>query len=427
MIKTNLTNTVVNIPLDAYKHDVKYVHGLIKNKTGEGSDFLGWSTWPQDYDKEEFARIKKVAEEIKNNYNILVVVGIGGSYLGARCAIEALNGVFSKNGIEIIFMGNTLSSNYIYQVLDYLKDKKFAINVISKSGTTTEPAVSFRLLKALLISQVGEEKANKAIFATTDKEKGALRQEANEKGYETFTIPSNIGGRFSVLTAVGLLPIAVAGCDIDALMKGAYDAMIEYDNDDLESNECYRYSIARHYLHKSEGKDVEMFVTYDPNYTQLCEWLKQLYGESEGKDGKALLPSSVTFSTDLHSLGQYIQQGKPLMFETIINVQKANYDVVVNHDEANLDGLNYLEGKEVSFINSKAMEGTLQAHVEDGKIPNLIIDVPVMDAYHLGKLFFFFEKACAVSAYLLGVNPFNQPGVEIYKRRMFHLLGKPGF
>jgi glucose-6-phosphate isomerase len=427
MIKTNLENTVVNIPLDAYRQDVKVIHEMLKNGTGLGSDFLGWSTWPKDYDKEEFERIKKTAKEIRDNYEVLVVVGIGGSYLGARCAIEALNGIFDKSNTEVIYMGNTLSSNYIYQVLEYLKEKKFAINVISKSGTTTEPAVSFRLLKALLVSQIGEEAANKAIFATTDKEKGALRQEANEKGYESFVIPSNIGGRFSVLTAVGLLPIAVAGCDIDAMMQGAYDAMIKFDNDDVTTNECYKYAAARHYLHKTENKAVEMYVTYDPNYTSLCEWLKQLYGESEGKDGKALLPSAVTFSTDLHSLGQYIQEGTPLMFETIINVNKAAYDVVVNYDEANLDGLNYLVGKEVSFINSKAMEGTLQAHVVDGKIPNIIIEVPVMDAYHLGALFFFFEKACGIAAYLLGVNPFNQPGVEIYKKRMFHLLGKPGY
>ena len=427
MIKTNLANTVVNVPIDAYRQDIKVLNEMIKNRTGAGSDFLGWSTWPKDYDKEEFERIKKAAKEIRDNYEVLVVVGIGGSYLGARCAIEALNGLFAKNKVEVIYMGNTLSSNYIYQVLEYLKGKKFAINVISKSGTTTEPAVSFRLLKALLISQIGEEAANKAIFATTDKEKGALRQEANEKGYETFTIPGNIGGRFSVLTAVGLLPIAVAGCDIDALMKGASDAMDLYDNPNIEENECYKYAVARHYLHKSEGKAVEMYVTYDPNYTNFCEWLKQLYGESEGKEGKALLPSAVTFSTDLHSLGQFIQEGTPLLFETVIFVKKAAYDVTVGHDEANLDGLNYLEGKEVSFINSKAMEGTLAAHVEDGKIPNIYIEVARMDEYHLGALFFFFEKACAMSAYLLGVNPFNQPGVEVYKKRMFQLLGKPGY
>ena len=427
MIKTNLTNSVVNIPLDAYKQDVRTVHNMIKDRTGAGSDFLGWSTWPKDYDKEEFARIKKAAKEIQENYEVLVVIGIGGSYLGARCAIEALNGLFPTNKTQVIFMGNTLSSNYIYQVLQYLKGKKFAINVISKSGTTTEPAVSFRLLKELLISQVGEEAANKAIYATTDPCKGALRQEANEKGYESFSIPGNIGGRFSVLTAVGLLPIAVAGCDIDAMMQGAYDAMVKYDNDDVTTNECYKYACARHYLHKTENKAVEMYVTYDPGLTQLCEWLKQLYGESEGKEGKALLPNSVTFSTDLHSLGQYIQEGTPLMFETIVNVTNPNYDVEVNSDEANLDGLNYLVGKKVSYINSKAMEGTLAAHVEEGKIPNLIIEVPTMDAYHLGALFFFFEKACAMSAYLLGVNPFNQPGVEVYKKRMFKLLGKPGY
>lgn len=427
MIKTNLSNTVVNIPLDAYKQDVKAINETIKNGTGAGSDFLGWTTWPKNYDKEEFLRIKKAAKTIIDNYEVLVVVGIGGSYLGARCAIEALNGLFPKNKVEIIYMGNTLSSNYIYQVLEYLKDKKFAINVISKSGTTTEPAVSFRLLKELLISQVGEENANKAIFATTDKNKGALRQEADEKGYESFVITDDIGGRFSVLTPVGLLPIAVAGCDIDLLMKGAEDAMNLYDNPEIEENECFKYAVARHYLHKSEGKAVEMFVSYDPSYANLSEWLKQLFGESEGKDGKALLPCSVNFSTDLHSLGQFIQEGTPLLFETLINVKNPNYDVQLGSDEANLDGLNYLAGKNVSFINSKAMEGTLAAHVIDGKIPNILIEVEKMDEYHLGALFFFFEKACAVSAYLLGVNPFNQPGVEIYKKRMFQLLGKPGY
>ena len=425
MIKVNLTNTVENIPLKAYEHDVKVIDKMIKEKTGLGNDFLGWTTWPKDYDKEEFARILKAAKEIQDNYDVLVVAGIGGSYLGARCAIEALNGLFPTNKTQIIYVGNTLSSNYVAQVLNYLKDKNFAINVISKSGTTTETSVAFRLLKELLISKVGEEKANKAIYATTDKARGALKTEANEKGYQTFIIPDDIGGRYSVLTAVGLLPIAVAGCDIEKMMQGAYDAMVEFDNDDISTNACYQYAVSRHYLSKND-KAVEMFITYEPHFTQLGEWFKQLYGESEGKEGKGLLPTSATFSTDLHSLGQFIQEGTPLLFETVFVVENPNLDVTINEDASDLDGLNYLAGKKLSYVNQKAFEGTLSAHVEEGKIPNIVLSLPQMDEYNLGYLFFFFMKACALSAYLLQINPFNQPGVEVYKKRMFKLLGKPG-
>lgn len=425
MIKVNLSNTVENIPLKAYEHDVKVIDKQIKEKSGKGNDFLGWTNWPKDYDKEEFERIIKASEEIKANYDVLVVAGIGGSYLGARCAIEALNGLYPNNKTEIVFIGNTLSSNYVAQVLNYLKDKNFAINVISKSGTTTETSVAFRLLKELLISKVGEEKANKAIYATTDKARGALKTEANQKGYQTFVIPDDIGGRYSVITAVGLLPIAVAGCDIKKLMQGAYDAMVEYDNDDIHTNVCYQYAVTRHYLYNNDKK-VEMFVTYEPHFTQLGEWFKQLYGESEGKEGKGLLPTSATFSTDLHSLGQFIQEGTPLLFETILVVDEPNEDVTINSDKDDLDGLNYLSGKKLSFVNTKAFEGTLSAHVEEGKIPNVVISMPKMDEYNLGYLFYFFMKACAMSAYLLDVNPFNQPGVEVYKKRMFKLLGKPG-
>lgn len=425
MIKVDLTNTVQEIPLVAYCQDVKVIDKMIKDKTGLGNDFLGWTTWPKDYDKEEFNRILKAAKEIQENYEVLVVAGIGGSYLGARCAIEALNGLFPTNKTKIIFVGNTLSSNYVVQVLNYLKDKKFAINVISKSGTTTETSVAFRLLKELLISQVGEERAYKAIYATTDKARGALRKEADENGYQTFVIPDDIGGRYSVITPVGLLPIAVAGCDIEALMRGTYDAMVEYDNDDVLSNPCYQYAVTRHYLYNND-KSVEMFVTYEPQFTQLGEWFKQLYGESEGKDHKALLPDSATFSTDLHSLGQFIQEGTPLLFETILNVETPKLDLEIHSDKNDLDGLNYLAGKKLSYVNQKAFEGTLAAHVEDGKIPNIVITLEKMDEYNLGYLFFFFMKACAMSAYLLQINPFNQPGVEIYKKRMFKLLGKPG-
>ncbi len=425
MIKIDLTHTINKIPLEAYKQDVKTINKAINNKTGLGNDFLGWTSWPKDYDKEEFERIIKTAEVIKANYDILVVAGIGGSYLGARCAIEALNGLFPTNKTKVIFIGNTLSSNYVHQVLNYLKDKNFAINVISKSGTTTETSVAFRLLKELLISKVGEEAACKAIYATTDKARGALKQEASQKGYESFVIPDDIGGRYSVLTAVGLLPIAVAGCDIRKLMAGAYDAMIEFDNEDIMTNSCYQYAVTRHYLYNCE-KSVEMFVTYEPQFTQLGEWFKQLYGESEGKDQKGLLPDSATFSTDLHSLGQFIQSGTPLLFETILMIDEPNYDITIESDKNNLDGLNYLAGKKLSYVNKMAFEGTLSAHVEDGKIPNIVLTLPKMDEYNLGYLFFFFMKACAMSAYLLKINPFNQPGVEIYKQRMFKLLGKPG-
>ena len=425
MIKVNLTNTVEKIPLEAYIQDVKTIDAMIKNKTGLGNDFLGWTTWPTDYDKEEFARIQRAAEEIKANYDVLVVAGIGGSYLGARCAIEALNGLFPNNKTEIIYIGNTLSSNYVHQVLNYLKDKNFAINVISKSGTTTETSVAFRLLKELLISKVGEEKAYKAIYATTDKARGALKTEPNQNGYQTFIIPDDIGGRYSVLTAGGLLPIAVAGCNIEEMMKGAKDAMKEFDNDDVLTNPCYQYAVSRHYL-SNINKSVEMFITYEPHFTQLGEWFKQLFGESEGKEGKGLLPTSATFSTDLHSLGQFIQEGTPILFETIFVVDEPNNDVTINADQNDLDGLNYLAGKKLSYVNQKAFEGTLSAHVEEGKIPNIVLSLPKMDEYNLGYLFFFFMKACAMSAYLLNINPFNQPGVEVYKKRMFKLLGKPG-
>ena len=426
MVKIDFSKTVVSVPFEEYAGKVKTIDKMIKDKTGLGNDFLGWTTWPKDYDKEEFARIKKAAKTIQDNYDVLVVAGIGGSYLGARCAIEALNGLFSTSKVQIIFLGNTLSSNYVAQVLNYLKDKKFAINVISKSGTTTETSVAFRLLKELLISQVGKENAAKAIFATTDKARGALKTECNMEGYESFVIPDDIGGRYSVLTAVGLLPIAVSGANIDDLMKGAYDAMVELDNDDINTNLAYKYAVARDYLYNHDKK-VEMFVTYEPQFTQVGEWLKQLFGESEGKDGKGLLPDSATFSTDLHSLGQFIQEGTPLLFETVLLEEKPAYDVEVKEDKENLDGLNFLAGKKLSYINQKAFEGTLAAHVEDGKIPNIVISVPTMDAYNLGYLFFFFMKTCAMSAYLLDINPFNQPGVEIYKKRMFKLLGKPGY
>ena len=426
MVKLDLTNTIEKIDFKNYEEKVKEINKMINEKTGKGNDFLGWTTWPTDYDKEEFNRIKEAAKEIRDNYDVLVVAGIGGSYLGARCAIEALRGLYSNDKLEIIYLGNTLSSTYISQVLKYLEKKNFAINVISKSGTTTETSVAFRLLKELLIKKVGKEKANKAIYATTDKARGALKQEANTEGYKTFVIPDDIGGRYSVITAVGLLPIAAAGLEIDQLMLGCATAQKDLNNDDIYTNVCYQYAIARHYFY-THNKAVELFVTYEPQFTQIGEWLKQLFGESEGKDKKGLLPDSVTFSTDLHSLGQFIQQGSPVLFETVVLAEHPLEDVEVPHDEENLDGLNFLEGKKMSFVNKQAFEGTLRAHVDDGKVPNIVISVEKMDAYNLGYLFYFFMRACAMSAYLLDINPFNQPGVEIYKKNMFHLLGKPGY
>lgn len=426
MIKLDLSNVIEKIPFAEYEQKVSEINKMIDEKTGAGNDFLGWTTWPTDYDKEEFARIKKAAQEIRENYDVLVVAGIGGSYLGARCAIEALRGLYPTDKLEIIYFGNTLSSTYIAQVLKYLENKKFAINVISKSGTTTETSVAFRLLKELLIKQVGKENASKAIYATTDKARGALKKEADEEHYQTFVIPDDIGGRYSVITAVGLLPIAAAGLDIDALMNGCAAAQKDFDNPDLKTNLAYQYAVCRNYF-LNHNKQVELFVTYEPHFTQIGEWLKQLFGESEGKDKKGLLPDSVTFSTDLHSLGQFIQQGSPVLFETVVRTEKPTLDVTVPHDEDNLDGLNFLAGKNMSFVNEKAFEGTLRAHVDDGQVPNIVVTIEQMNEYNLGYLFYFFMRACAMSCYLTGVNPFNQPGVEIYKKNMFHLLGKPGY
>ena len=426
MIKLDLSNVIEKIPFAEYEQKVNEINKMIDEKTGAGNDFLGWTTWPTDYDKEEFARIKKAAQEIRENYDVLVVAGIGGSYLGARCAIEALRGLYPTDKLEIIYFGNTLSSTYIAQVLKYLENKKFAINVISKSGTTTETSVAFRLLKELLIKQVGKENASKAIYATTDKARGALKKEADEEHYQTFVIPDDIGGRYSVITAVGLLPIAAAGLDIDALMNGCAAAQKDFDNPDLKTNLAYQYAVCRNYF-LNHNKQVELFVTYEPHFTQIGEWLKQLFGESEGKDKKGLLPDSVTFSTDLHSLGQFIQQGSPVLFETVVRTEKPTLDVTVPHDDDNLDGLNFLAGKNMSFVNEKAFEGTLRAHVDDGQVPNIVVTIEQMNEYNLGYLFYFFMRACAMSCYLTGVNPFNQPGVEIYKKNMFHLLGKPGY
>lgn len=396
---------------------------------GAGNDFLGWVNLPENYDKEEFLRIKKSAEKISSDSEVLVVVGIGGSYLGAKAAIEMLTGSFynlkkDRKTPQILFAGNSISSSYLKDLVDYIKDKDFSVNIISKSGTTTEPAIAFRILRNMLIEKYGEDEAKKRIYATTDKARGALKEFSDKEGYETFVIPDNVGGRFSVLTAVGLLPIAAAGIDIDAMMKGAYDAMVEYRKP-YEENDCYKYAAVRNILNR-KGKDIEIMVNYEPALTFFSEWWKQLYGESEGKDQRGIFPASVSFSTDLHSMGQYIQDGKRFLFETVLKVEEPEKDVKIPYDEANVDKLNFLAGKTVDYVNTKAFQGTLLAHT-DGSVPNLIITIPKLDAYNFGALAYFFEKACGVSGYILGVNPFNQPGVEAYKKNMFALLGKPGY
>ena len=412
--------------VNSYQQQVTRINKMIDEKTGAGNDFLGWVDWPIEYDKEELQRMLKDAQYVRDHFDILVVCGIGGSYLGARAALEALNGLKSPDKMEIIFMGQTFSPNYVAQVMNYLKGKRFAINVISKSGTTTETSISFRLLKELLESQVGKQEARKAIYATTDREKGALKTLCNKEGYATYVLPGNIGGRFSVLTAVGLFPLAVAGIDIQAMLAGAAEARELYDNDNLKENACYRYAVMRDYMYR-HNYPVELYVTYEPQMSQISEWLKQLFGESEGKEKKALFPASVTFSTDLHSLGQFIQDGSPILFETILNVVNPHDDVKIPHDDEDLDGLNYLEGKDLAFVNQKAFEGTLEAHTKDGGVPCNVFYIEKLDAKTLGHLFYFFMRACAMSAYLLEINPFNQPGVEIYKKNMFHLLGKKGY
>lgn len=402
---------------------------ILENGTGLGNDYLGWVHLPKTYDKVEFDEIKKSAAKICRDSEVLVVVGIGGSYLGAKAAIELLSGSFynlrsDRKTPAILFAGNTISSTYTAELMEYLKDKDFSVNIISKSGTTTEPAIAFRLLRGLLIEKYGTEGAKERIYATTDKAKGALKEFSDKEGYKTFVIPDDVGGRFSVLTAVGLLPIAAAGIDIDEIMHGALDAMVEYTKP-FAHNDCYKYAALRNILNR-KGKDVELMVNYEPSLVYFSEWWKQLFGESEGKDRKGIFPASCSFSTDLHSMGQYIQDGRRLMFETVLKVESPLADVEIPYDEENVDKLNFIAGKTVDFVNTKAFQGTLLAHT-DGQVPNLVINIPKLDAYHFGYLVYFFEKACGVSGYILGVNPFNQPGVEAYKKNMFALLGKPGY
>ena len=429
MIKVSFShvNEEKLVDFEAYKDKVKEIDDKIRNKTGAGNDYLGWYDWPTSYDKDEVNRIQIKAKEFIENYDTLVVCGIGGSYLGSNAVIDAINGLYPTSKMKIVYLGNTLDPNYIHQVLEYLKNRNFAICCISKSGTTTETSISFRLLKTLLEEKVGIEKARKAIVCVTDKEKGALKVLANNEGYETYILPDNIGGRYSVITAVGLFPIACAGIDIVEFLNGCAKAQKDYDNPNILENDAYKYALERYFLYSELNYKVEMLCSYEPRFRMLNEWWKQLLDESEGKEDKALLTSSCVFTTDLHSLGQFIQEGSKILFETIIYVDKPNYDVEIPSDKDDLDGLNYLAGKNLSFVNNKAYEGTLKAHSEHANIPNITINLDEMNAFTLGELLYFFMKACAMSAYLLDVNPFNQPGVEIYKKNMFHLLGKKGY
>ena len=405
---------------------------LLVSKKGPGNDFLGWIDQPVAYDKEEFARIKKAAEKIKQDSDVLLVIGIGGSYLGARAAIEFLRHGFynmiskeQRKTPEIYFVGNSISSTYLKNLVDVIGDRDFSINMISKSGTTTEPAIAFRVLKSLMEKKYGKEEAAKRIYATTDRAKGSLKGLATEEGYETFVVPDDIGGRVSVLTAVGLLPIAVSGADIDKLMEGAASAREMALNNAFEDNDALKYAALRNILYR-KGKAIEILCNYEPAVHYVSEWWKQLYGESEGKDQRGIFPASVDLTTDLHSMGQFIQDGARNLFETVINIEKSREEIIIGEEPVDLDGLNYLSGKTVDFVNKSAMNGTVLAHT-DGQVPNCMINVPEMNEYYLGQLFYFFEFACGVSGYILGVNPFNQPGVESYKKNMFALLGKPGY
>ena len=405
---------------------------LLVSKTGAGNDFLGWIDLPVNYDKDEFARIKKAAEKIQNDSEVLLVIGIGGSYLGARAAIEFLRHSFynviskdQRKTPEIYFCGNSISSTYVKDLMDVIGDRDFSINMISKSGTTTEPAIAFRVFKEILEKKYGKEEAAKRIYATTDKAKGALKKVATEEGYETFVVPDDIGGRFSVLTAVGLLPIAVSGADIDKLMEGAASGRKNALETPYAENDALKYAAIRNILLR-KGKTIEVLANYEPSIHYVSEWWKQLYGESEGKDQRGIFPASVDLTTDLHSMGQFIQDGARIMFETVINLETSRETITINEEPVDLDGLNYLSGKTVDFVNKSAMNGTILAHT-DGQVPNTLVNVPECNEFYLGQLFYFFEFACGVSGYLLGVNPFNQPGVESYKKNMFALLGKPGF
>ena len=429
LVDKYLSSFVSEHELDAIAPAVKTAHQQLVDRNGPGNDFLGWLDLPVDYDKDEFARIKKAAEKIGKDSQVLIVIGIGGSYLGARAVIEAIKSTLynslKKDTPEIYFVGNSISPTYLSEVVSLVEGRDFSVNIISKSGTTTEPALAFRVFRDLLVERYGEEGAKGRIYATTDKAKGTLKELSDKKGYETFVVPDDVGGRYSVLTAVGLLPIACAGCDIDALMKGAADARAAYSDPDLRNNDCYKYAALRNILYR-KGKSVEMLISYEPSFAMMNEWYKQLFGESEGKDNKGIYPSSAIFSTDLHSLGQFIQDGSRVMFETVMQFAKPQKEFFLEDDPTNVDGLNFLSNQNMSVVNRKAFEGVVIAHTEGG-VPNIVLEAPELNEYELGYIIYFFEKACAVSGYLMGVNPFDQPGVESYKKNMFALLGKPGY
>lgn len=418
--------------LENIKEYVNIAHNMLHDKKGPGSEYTGWVNYPKEFDIDEYERVKLASEKIRKNSEVFIVIGIGGSYLGARACIEALNHNFynmltseKRNGPEIYFVGNNVSSSYILELLELIDGKDISINTISKSGTTTEPAIAFRIFKEYIEEKYGKEEAKNRIYITTDSKKGALKELASKEGYETFTVPDDIGGRYSILTSVGLLPIAVSGLNIDEIMNGAKDGMEEYGVLDLDKNYSYQYAAIRNILYR-KGKEIEMLTSYEPSLFYLQEWWKQLFGESEGKDLKGIYPSSASFTTDLHSLGQLIQDGRRNIFETVINIEEPKVDMILKEDKENLDGLNFLSGKTIDFVNKKAFEGTLMAHTSGG-VPNIILNIEKMNEYNFGKLIYFFEKSCAISGYLLGVNPFNQPGVEEYKKNMFKLLGKPGY
>ena len=432
-VSLNLKNSgITQKTILTYKEQVENIHKDLHRRARDEKDFVGWLELPTNYDKEEFARIKKSAQKIRKESDILLVIGIGGSYLGARAVIEALTSSFcnmlpenQRKYPQVLYVGNNLSPNYINELIEYIGDKDFSVNVISKSGTTTEPAIAFRIFREILENKYGIDEARSRIYATTDKAKGALKTLAQNEGYEQFVVPDNVGGRYSVLTAVGLLPIAVAGIDIDKLMAGARTAQDRYNDPDVKYNECYKYAVARNILYKLY-RNTEILVNYEPKMHYFTEWWKQLFGESEGKDQKGIFPAGVDFTTDLHSMGQYIQEGRRNLFETVISIKTPDSDITINPDDDNLDGLNYLAGKGLDYVNKKAMEGTIQAHVS-GDVPNIVVEIEKLDEENIGELIYFFEKACAMSGNILGVNPFNQPGVEEYKKNMFRLLEKPGY
>lgn len=432
-IKVDFSNSNINAKeIMVYSEDVQKIHMMMNKKADNKDEFLGWLNLPSKSTKKELDKIKKCAKKIQCDSDVLLVIGIGGSYLGARAVIESLTNTFSnyqnkeqRKFPQILYAGNNLSTSYINDLIDYIQDKDFSINVISKSGTTTEPAIAFRIFRNLLEDKYGLKEAQKRIYVTTDKERGALKQLADEEEYETFVIPDNVGGRYSVLTPVGLLPIAVAGINVDELLDGARFAEEKYSDINLKYNECYKYAVCRNILYKAE-KNIEIMVAYNPKMHYFIEWWKQLFGESEGKDSKGIFPAGAEFTTDLHSLGQYIQEGQRCMFETVLSINEEDSEIKLSFEDDNLDGLNYLADKSLSYVNQKAMEGTIQAHV-DGGVPNIIIEMDKLDANTIGHIIYFFEKACAVSGMLLGVNPFNQPGVEKYKTNMFKLLEKPGY